>query len=83
MAKKLNDEPIKTAFTSYREGRTIIIYKDGGVKIFDQGNEWDTTANVFNIEPYEMRIISKFEQLQKKWDIDSNEMAEIIKAINQ
>jgi hypothetical protein len=50
-------DPIKRAITSERDGRTIIIYQDGGIKIFDQGQDYDTRAIVINIEPHEMQDI--------------------------
>lgn len=53
-------DPIKHAFTSLsHEGRTIIIYHDGGIKIIEQGANWDNKALVVNIEPSEMEEILK------------------------
>ena len=47
-------EPIKCAITSHRDGLIYIVYKDGGVKIIDQGADHSTIAAVVNIEPEEI-----------------------------
>jgi len=56
----LNDEesePIKQAVTGWQDGRTILIYKDGGIKIIDQGADYGSRALIVNIEPEEMQLI--------------------------
>jgi hypothetical protein len=55
-------EPIKRAITSAREGRTILVYFDGGVKLFDQGPNHETKADVLNFEPHEIEG-GKLEQI--------------------
>lgn len=76
------DEPIKTAITSYIDGRTIIVYKDGGIKIFNQGKDWDSTANVTNIEPHEMELLTtSWAQGQTIANIEPDEMKAIIEAL--
>lgn len=47
-------EPIKCAITSHRDGLIYVVYKDGGVKIIDQGADHSTIAAVVNIEPKEI-----------------------------
>jgi hypothetical protein len=53
-----SDEPVKATITdqSY-QGRTILVYQDGGIKIFEQGLDWDSKAIVINIEPETMQEI--------------------------
>lgn len=58
--KILNDAqqgPIQTAITGLKDGRTFIIYHDGGVKIIDQGPDYNSHAIVISIGPDEMQLI--------------------------
>lgn len=76
-------EPIKTAFTSETtEGRTIIVYHDGGVKVFDQGPNWDSIATVTYYEPDEFQqLIANWSPGQIVANFDPEELQEIIDAL--
>lgn len=77
---KPQNEPIKCAFTSpTTEGRTIIVYHDGGVKAFDQGDSWDAHAEVKYIEAEELE--GELQALLDKGEFSEQEINEIQQAI--
>ncbi len=71
-------DPIKKAFSSpTKETRTIVVYQDGCVRLFDQSNTEEDTAKVIVYEPDEFNELSKaYQEI-----IDGEELYEIQQAI--